>query len=270
MKSWKTLCALSCCALLYGCASDLITPPYEGHPNLKTADMARERGDIPQAIHDYRDIIKENPQCERAYIGLGMSLLDANALDEAKATFDKEIALFPHSSGAHTGLAIVYLAMDRPEDALQVLDKALKCNPRYTKAINSYGIALDMMGDHEAAQAHYRAAMELDSCNPSYESNLALSIALAGNPKEGIRILEKLVQSPKATPRVRQNLALAYGLAGDMQMARKIGKVDLSDEMVNMNINYMKAVKETSNWGGLIPVNHTPPLDQARSWQGRH
>ena len=277
MNSWKSFCIISFIALS-GCAadfdflnSDLVTPPFEDHPDLKAAEMARARGDVPQAIHDYRDIIKECVDCEKAYLGLGMSLFDVNAMDEAKQTFEKTIALYPKSSGAYAGLGAVYLTIDQPENAIRSFETALKLNPCFAKALNGYGIALDMIGDHHGAQISYRAAIELDPNNISYASNLGLSMALAGNASEAIFLLERLSRSPQVTPRVRQNLSLAYGLAGDMKMARNIGTTDLSKEWVRNNISYIEAIRETQEYAGLIPKNHmTGPLNENRNWQDRN
>ncbi|MBY0502088.1 MAG: tetratricopeptide repeat protein [Alphaproteobacteria bacterium] len=254
---------------LAGCASDLLSPPSEYCPNLQAAELARARRDIPQAIHDYRGIIKANPECEKAYVGLGMSLLDGNSIDEAKNTFNKTIGLFPNSAGAYAGLGAVFLAIDQPENAISSYDRALQIDPRSAKAWNGHGIAKDMLGDHECAQANYRAAMEIDPNNPSYEANLALSMAIAGNVTESIHILERLSRCPNVTPRVRQNLALAYGLAGDMRMAKKVGRVDLSDDMVRNNVSYFEAIQQTKEFSGLISKNHDIPLDEARKWQER-
>jgi Flp pilus assembly protein TadD len=267
MKLWKTFCGAVSVALLSGCASDLVTPPFEDHPNIKVAEMARARGDLPQAIHDFRDVIKECPTCERAYLGLGISLLDANAVPEAKLTFDKAIALFPQSPGAYTGLGFVYLVKDQPEEAVRSFGRALALNSRYTKAFNGYGVALDMLKDHKAAQANYRAAMELDPTNPSYESNLALSMILECREGEAIRILERLTRAPNATPRIRQNLALAYGMAGDMKMAQKLGRMDLPNDVVVNNIGYLEAIQQAKEYAGMIPKNHTVPLGETRMWQ---
>lgn len=273
MRSLTVLSALMGVSLLAGCGPELVmpdfaTPSYQDHPQLKTAEMARARGDLPQAIHDYRDIIKEEgPPCEPAYIGLGMALLDVNAVEEAKKTFEKAIALFPRSSGAFVGMGAVYLTLNQPEDAIKSFECALAIDPRCAKALNGRGIALDMLGNTCAAQASYKAAIELAPTNVSYKSNLALSMALAGKCQEAIRDLEKLAQSPYATPRVRQNLALAYGLAGNKKMARKVGRIDLSDEMVKNNISYIEAVQQTQEYAGLIPKNHTIPLDQTRKWE---
>ncbi len=270
MKSWGMVCIMSCIALLGGCTSDLVSPPYEDHPNLQAAELARTRGDVPQSIRDYRNIIKECPGCEKAYLGLGMALIDANAIVEAKLAFEKAIALFPRSTGAYTGLGLVYILIDQPENAINSFDAALKLNPRNAKAYNGYGIALDMIDEHETAQANYRAALELDPTNISYESNLALSMALCGNEYEAIHILERLVHSPKVTPRIRQNLALTYGLIGDMKMAKKVGRVDLSDDMVANNVTYFEAIQQTKEYSGLIPKDHTTPLDETRKWQERN
>ncbi len=278
MRCLKALFTVGFFGLLSGCATDFISPPQEDCPDLAAAQMARARGDLPQAIHDYRNIIREsavcevrgNPSCEAAYMGLGLSLLDANVIPEAKETFDKAITMFPKFAGPYTGLGMVFLVMDQPENALEAFEKALCLNPRFAKALNGYGIAQDMLGNHVDAQANYRAAMEMDPLAISYESNLALSMALAGNEGEAIRILERLSRSPNATPRVRQNLSLAYGLAGDRAMAKKIGRVDLSDDMVTNNLSYIEAIRETKDYVGIIPKNNTPPLDQTRRWQERN
>lgn len=266
MKIWKSFFIFGSFLLLEGCATELVSPTYEDHPNLKIAEMARSRGDLPQAIHNYRDIIKENQNCEKAYIGLGTALLDGNSVDEAKKTFDKALGLFPESVGGYVGLGNIYLVIDQPENALASYERALKLDPRNAKAWNGHGIALDMLNDHEEAQANYRAAMELSQNNPSYESNLALSMALSGDETEAIHILERLARDPNATPRVRQNLALAYGLAGDMKMAKKMGRVDLSEDMVRNNLSYFGAIQKTKDRSGLVPKNHTTPLDEGRKW----
>lgn len=276
MRLWNFFCIVGGLTFLSGCAnfeffnSDLVSPPAEEHPTLQAAAAARARGDIPQAIHDYRDIIKYCVDCETAYIGLGMSLLDANAVDEAKQAFEKAITLYPKSAEAYFGLGSVYLVIDQPENAMNSFEVALKYNPCLAKALNGYGIAFDMMGDHQRAQTYYRAAMERDPCNVSYESNLGLSMVLAGNTSEAVYVLERLARSPKVTPRIRQNLSLAYGLAGDMKMARTIGTIDLSSDWVQNNINYMEAVRETEEYAGLIPKNHiSGPLNETRKWQDR-
>lgn len=277
MNSWKLFCLASCMVILSGCAadfeffnSDLVTPPFEDHPNLQSAAAARARGDLPQAIHDYRDIIKDCVDCEKAYVGLGIALLDANQVDESKNTFDKAIALYPKSADAYAGLGTVYLTIDQPENAVRMFETALKICPRHAKALNGLGVAYDMLGNHCMAQANYRAALEQCPNNISYESNLALSMVLEGNTAEAIHILERLSRSPNATPRIRQNLSLAYGLAGDMKMARNIGTIDLSSDWVRNNISYMEAVRATEEYAGLIPKSHMGTLNENRNWQDRN
>jgi len=264
---YKIIGLLVSAVLLSGCASDLLTPPYKDHPNLQMAEMTRLQGDVPQAIQMYKEIIKESQPCEKAYIGLGMSLLDANAVDEAKKVFEKALGLFPNSARAFIGMGAVFLTINQPERALKSFDCALRIDPRNAQALNGRGIALDMLGNFDEAQANYRAAIELCPSNLSYQSNLALSRALAGDTVEAIRVLERLSCSPEATPRIRQNLSLVYGLAGDMKAAKKIGRKDLSEDMLRNNICYMEAIQKSKEFGGLISKNHTIPLDGGRKWQ---
>lgn len=270
MKPFNVLSSFLLVVFLSGCASDVVTPAYKDHPNLQVAAMARARGDLPQAIHDYREIIKESLPCEEAYVGLGMALLDANGVDESKKVFEQALGFFPKSAGAFVGMGAVYLTINQPENAIKSFNCALAIEPRNAKAINGLGIAYDMMGDNSKALANYRAAIELDPTSTSYKSNLALSLALKGDVNEAIGELERLAASPCATPRVRQNLALAYGLAGNMKRARQLGKVDLSEDMVRNNINYIESLRKTKDYAGLIPNNHVSSLNEGRKWQERN
>lgn len=267
MKFSSVICQLSVLVLFTGCASDALLTPYEQHPSLEAADHAYGRGDLPQAIQKYRLIIKNSQDpCEQAYVGLGRALLDSNAVDDAKRTFDKAIGLLPCSAPAYVGLGDVYLTTNQPENAIKAFNDALRLLPCHAKALNGKGIVHDMMGKHGEARTYYRAAIKADPDSPSYKSNLALSLCFDGDIQEAISILESLV-SQKPSPRIRQNLSLAYGLAGDMERAKKIGMEDLSEDIVKNNISYINSIKKSKKYSGLISREGEPPLSSQRKWQ---
>ena len=55
-----------------------------------------------------------------------------------------------------------------------------------------------------------------------------------------------------------------------MKTAKKIGRVDLSDEMVMNNITYFEVVQKIRQYSGLIPKDNTTSLNETRKWQERH
>ncbi len=273
-KSFQPLACLSVAAMLclMGCAAE--HKHIEGSEHMGPYEMGRaaqEKNDLPLAIHHYRDAIAQDSGNKLAYLGLGFALLDSNQIDESYKTFKRAAEKFGKCGDVYRGLGAVFVMMDRPEEAVEEYERALSINVHDAKAINGEGVAFELMGETQKAQAAYRAAMELDPSNMSYESNLGLSLALNGEPQEGIRILERVARIPSASPRARQNLALAYGLSGDMEMARRMGRADLSDEAVRGNLNYIRSVREMSGpsnrYVNVLPVNREEStFDVSRTW----
>jgi len=103
-------------------------------------------------------------------------------------------------------------------------------------------VALDLAGQHEAAEAAYRAGLEVAPDSMLLRNNLGLSLALAGRHQESIALLRAVVDEPGAKTRNRQNLALAYGLAGDLVAAERIARLDLDEESVQNDLAYYAAL----------------------------
>lgn len=257
---------------LGGCAG--MNSTHDFSPDaMRSADQAHHNGDLASAIRHYREVIRDEPSNQEAYMKLGYALLDGNYTNEAYKTFKDAEEKFGKCAATHRGMGAVLLVMDRPEEAMQQYNHVLDVKPQDARAINGQGLAYELLGETEKAQVAYRAAMEIDPSNPNYENNYALSVTLDGRPQEGIHILERLAKSPKASPRVRQNLALAYGMMGEMGKARHVGRLDLSDSMVRNNLNYMRAMKgmpvRSSRFVNALPTNQEQtPLMAGRSWRG--
>ena len=142
---------------------------------LMAGELGRQ-GDYPNAITQYREAIRLNPMLPGAHFELAEQLrtssdaaLNAQAEDEYKAAlrvnqydelswrqlggivaekgdlktaeedYQKAIALQPKDSDAKTGLAIVWITMDRTKEAIAMLESALKDDP--TNAVAHYRLS---------------------------------------------------------------------------------------------------------------------------------
>lgn len=65
-----------------------------------------------------------------------------------------------------------------PAAAQHVLERALSASPRDARLLNDLGIAFDLQGRHEAAQAEYRKAIAADPAMDAARANLMLSRAI--------------------------------------------------------------------------------------------
>jgi Flp pilus assembly protein TadD len=253
--------AQSCIAIalfatvLAGCASDPLSESVhvgrgdaEGGPGGKAGALARvaerslEAGDLSTAAGLYRQahtLDYENPEY---LIGLGKTLAKLGQFDEAAETFLLAVKRAPGDPEPKLGYGNALLALDRPEIALSQFEAALALRED-SRSLNGVGVAHDMMGDHVAAQAHYRTALVLEPGNLTVRNNLALSLSVSGRHAEAIAILRRAITDPRAGARHRLNLALAYGLAGQGAAAAEIARIDLDEESVTRNLAYYRTLR---------------------------
>jgi len=88
--------------------------------------------------------------------------LEDRQYDAAIQEFEHALERNPRHAGAHLGLALTFLQTDRLEDAVAELDETLAIDPGLAAAYANRGITLDRLGRHAEAVRDYRRALELD------------------------------------------------------------------------------------------------------------
>jgi tetratricopeptide (TPR) repeat protein len=140
------------------------------------AQAARARGDLKQAAHAYAEVIRRDPGFVNAYHNLG----------------------------------IVYLSQKRYQDAIAVLEKALKLNPRLAGAYVILGLAhYELYQSHQAVLA-FQAAHRLDPNDTNALLFLGKAQMQSGNYMDAAGTFEKLAHSRPNDPDVLYNLSLAH------------------------------------------------------------
>ncbi len=121
---------------------------------------------------------------------LGQAYLGAGRFASAETSFSDVLTLSPDNGRAALNLALVEVARGKKDQALSTL-------------------------------ADYRDKIA--------GADYGLALALAGDTKEAVRVLETLAREAQVDARVRQNLALAYALDGQWAPARTMATVDLGE-----------------------------------------
>lgn len=206
------------------------TPAAESLVNM--GDFAAERGQMSSAIGLYRQAISADPTSVSATTRLGEALGQAGRYPEAVAAFRRGVTLDPNNPRILRGLGNVLIAQGRPAQAMEPLGQALSVEPD-PKTLNSIGVAHDLLGEHEEAQAIYRQAVALDSTDPDILANLALSLSLAGQHDLAVQTAQSASVIPNAAARHRHTLALVLGLAGRRDEAANTARLDLPEAEVN-------------------------------------
>lgn len=267
-RTQASVVALGSLVALAGCASDQLTQGV--HPSeadravaaesngrakvealMRVAASTAAAGDYSNAVGLFRRAHELEPYRVEPLVGLGKALAALGFYSEAADSFRQAIDAARHLEDpekpaavpdAMHGLGNALIAMDQPKAAITQFEAAMREEEK-ARTYNGIGVAYDMLGQHAAAQAYYRAGLDLDPGDVGMKNNLGLSLVLTGDFETGIRLLQETASHPRATSRHRLNLALAYGLAGDMDAAARVARIDLDEESVKSNLAYYKTLR---------------------------
>jgi tetratricopeptide (TPR) repeat protein len=165
------------------------------------------------AAGDYRDAVSRFPQLGTA--ATGTQLLEwVKPLVESAHTQSPAVSLL---------YADALLRTERREEALAVLDLALKANPRSALLYDVRGVAKALASDATGAEADFRQAVALDSACADAHYNLGLLALRAGQFAQASEYLTAAIQAAPqyAFPYIGRSLALAkLGKAADAREDR--------------------------------------------------
>ncbi|MBM3521792.1 MAG: tetratricopeptide repeat protein [Alphaproteobacteria bacterium] len=225
-----------------------------GEPNanpdlIARARAARANGELEVAVRLLRAALAVSTKDDRLRIELGEALTDAGDYDQAYDAINTALQGEDRAvrESGYVALGRLFFKLRRPSESAAFFDKALDVDPRNVRALIGRGVALDLTGRFEQAQASYLAALEVAPGDPRAQNNLALSHAFAGNFARAVEILYPMATAPHATKRLRQNLALVYGLMGNGELAASISRRDLDEETVQNNLRFYEILRRMPN-----------------------
>ncbi len=114
--------------LLWGEAVD--RAPYHWMPRTVLGESLHDAGDHTAAAVQHRLALAANPDEESIYLKLGFCLAELGRFDEANATFKQLRAKHPESRTALTGLGIVAMLSDHPDEARAHFHHAIALDAR--------------------------------------------------------------------------------------------------------------------------------------------
>ncbi len=216
---------------------------------LRLAEVTRRAGDPAAAVPLYRRAHKLSPADPRPLLALGQTFNQLGAYAQASDTWKAALAVspkLPSQREALRGYGFTLTALHQPHLALAKFRAALALGPDAV-AYNGMGIAQDMLGAADDAQASYEAALAMAPGNLTFANNLGLSLALSGRFDRAIEVLRQVAAAPDATAEHRQNLALAFGVAGMLEDAARVARVDLDEQAVQNNLAYYAVLGSITN-----------------------
>lgn len=114
----------------------------------------------------------------------GMSLSKLNQHEEALATLNRGLEVFPENPNLLAERAVVFLHLGKKSLCILDLDKAVELEKNNPYRYASRGFVRERLGDIEGAAADYEKALELDPTDAITHNNLGMIFEKKGRPQQ--------------------------------------------------------------------------------------
>ena len=141
--------------------------------DLATLNLEVRRKMVSEDIVGYETMIGAAPNDSELHDDVALLYLEVGRPNNAVAHFEVSVGLKPQSAGAHFNLGTALSVAGRFEEAVKEYQRALEIRPDYANAYNNLGKILETLGKVDEAIRHYREALRIDPNHAEARYNLA-------------------------------------------------------------------------------------------------
>lgn len=188
---------------------------YRLDPNNKTAveqlatalnergSHASDAGDTTRAEADWDAVLDIDPDNSDAHYNLGLTLAEQDNLVDAEEHFRSAIKSDPEDLEIRSELASVLVRLERPIDAIHVLEEALETGTKLNQTLGRVSSSMLPIDSEQDAGALERNVELLERASASYDS-IALALAKLwlqqGDVNQAQKVLEQAQFDKESAP----------------------------------------------------------------------
>jgi len=149
-------------ATLEARSDEVVNSATESMDYLQKGKDYFNRGDYQQAIEQYDEAIRLDPQYADAYFNRGRAYSYLGQHEQSKEDLDEAIRLNPQHAMAYNNRGIAYGQLGQYERAIEDFDEAIRLDSQDAKAYNYRGVAYGQLGQYERAIQDLDEAIRLN------------------------------------------------------------------------------------------------------------
>ena len=167
--------------------------------------------ELPEEINGRRMMLEADPGNVVLHDDLALLYSEVGDAAGTAREFAESARLRPDSAPALYNLGVALTATDRRDEARAYFEKAIALDPSYVRAHVELAVLLEGTGDLAGAARHFREALRLNPSDSALQFRAALALSRSGSPHEGAGIMRQaLATRPDWT---EAEAALAWMLA---------------------------------------------------------
>ena len=180
---------------------------------LDEAQAALDRNNFESAIPPLQKFLAEKPDVAFAHFQLAYAYTGLNRVDEARAEYERCVALDPKMAEAQLNLGILLLEKDAAA-AAPPLRKAVALMASQSRPRFLLGIALERSGDLAGAADSYEAAAHLNPSDTEAQTHLGEMYLQLKRPADAEKRFRAVLESQPNSALALRGLALSLDAEG--------------------------------------------------------
>ncbi len=155
-----------------------------------------QKGDLYAALDAFNVAIAANPDhAPQAYYYRALLYNQMERYEDALADLDKALEQEPHFPQAYAARGALYLTLDRPASAVEDLKRAIELGLTDDPTVYlNLGLAYFHLDIYDAAEANFRKALELNPNMAAAHFNLGTLYLKKGDDKAALEHLNKAIE----------------------------------------------------------------------------
>ena len=186
-------------------ALELWPDQSKDHNNLGKALV--QRGRVAEAMDQFQTALRISPDDPDTETNIGAALLQQGDVDGAISHLQRAVEKWPRYAPAHINLGNALLQKREADAAIAEYGKTLQLPCDHAETLYSIGNALRQKGDIEEAIIQYRTAIGLRPNYANAHNNLANSLRQTGRVEEAVHEYEMALKSEPEFILAQNNLA---------------------------------------------------------------
>ncbi len=201
-----------------------------------------KQGRTAEAIGQFREVIRLIPDYADAHDNLGSALEKESQIAEAISQFQEAIRLKPDFADAHYDLGTALEKEGQIAEAISQFQEAIRLKPDYADAHYDLGTALDKQGQIAEAISQFQEAIRLKPDDADAHNDLGVALGEKGQIAEAISQFQEAIRLKPEDADAHNNLG--YALDKEGQIA---GAISQFQEAVRLKPNFFDALNNLGN-----------------------
>lgn len=208
-------------------------PAYD-IPHLNLGIVYQQQGQLPEAVAAFKSYLKLNPKSAKVWGMLGDSEFKMGKLDQAINSYQQSLAIDPSASSPRYGLACALASGGKFLEAEKNLTQIIAKDQKMPEAFFQMGVVSASLNKPQVALEHLQKAVSLRGTNALYRYHLGIVLSQLGRKLESIKAYEETIQLDDKFAEPLNNLAWMLAADSDPAIRNGTRAVELAERAVKL------------------------------------